>query len=348
MTHKYYDILGVSKNCSKEDLKKEYKKLAILHHPDKGGDSEKFKEIAQAYQVLNDDEQRAKYDQIGDEGFENGGMNNHYSNGFDPHSIFEQFFGGGANFHHPFFGGDDQNERMRKQRRRCRSVQHVIQMSNKDAFFGGNKVLKISIHKKCFKCMQECINCQGKGSVNIMQRMGPFTTMTTHPCHQCNGSGKIMKPQSECPTCKGKCDYLEEKIIDVQIPKGVEMGHQIKFEGYGEQPQSENDIPGDLVFEILVQPDPIFERQDLNLIYKTRINFKESVLGKVIKIPHYENEIVMNISDFGIIEPKINYIVPGKGMKTSTRTGDLLIQFTIDYPKKPFTEEQKIKLNDLL
>ena len=347
MTHKYYDLLGVSKDCSKEDLKRAYKKMAIQHHPDKGGDSEKFKEISQAYQVLNDDAQRAKYDQLGDEGFENGGMN---APSFDPHSIFEQFFGGGGGFN-PFFGGDlfeQMHRRQGNQRRKCRSVQHVFQLSNKEAYFGGHKTLKISIQKKCFKCSQECMNCQGKGMVNSMQRMGPFTTMATHPCHQCQGSGKVNKSNKDCSTCQGKCDYKEEKVIELHIPKGVEMGHQIKFEHLGEQPQSEGDVAGDLIFEIFVQPDPNFERQDLNLIYKTKITFKESILGKTITIPHYEKDILLDISEFGVIQPNFNYIVPNMGMKTDSKKGDLMVRFTIDYPTKSYSQTVKNQLKELL
>lgn len=345
MTHKLYDVLGVSSQCSKEELKKAYKKLAIQHHPDKGGDSERFKEISKAYQILSDDEQRARYDQIGDEGFEQGGMNGGPS--FDPHSIFEQFFGGGGGFH-PFFGGDPFESMRRSQRRKARNAQHVIQIGMREAYFGCQKTIKISLQKKCFQCCQECGNCQGRGMVQSMHRMGPFTTMSTQPCHSCHGTGKISKGRKECSVCKGQVDYKEDKHLEINIPMGVEMGHQIKFEGCGEQPISENDLPGDLIFEIFVQPDTRFERDGLNLIYKTKLSFKESILGKTITIPHYEKDIILNLEDFGVIEPHHPYLIPGKGMKTSQKPGDLIIKCTIDYPTKPYSKEIKEQLASLI
>jgi len=344
MTHKYYDILGVTKSSSKEEIKVAYKKLAMKNHPDKGGDPDKFKEISEAYQALSDDEKRSRYDQLGDDGYSQAGGG---GQDFDPNSIFEQFFGGGGGMggFHPFFGG---GARRAPARRKCRSVQHVIQVSNKDAYYGGNKVMKISLHKKCFKCLKECKNCQGSGAVNSMQRMGPFTTMVTNPCHICEGSGKIPQPNKECESCKGKCEYTEEKIIDIQIPRGVSMGHQVKFDGFGEQAQNEEDIPGDLIFEVFVQPDPIFERNNLDLIYKNKISFKESLVGKMITIPQYDQDIQMDVSEFGVIQPNYDYIIPGKGMKSGSKVGNLLVRFTIDYPVKHLTEDVKNTLKEIL
>lgn len=347
MGHKYYDVLNVSQGCSKEELKKAYKKLAFECHPDKGGDPEKFKEVAQAYEVLNDDDKRRQYDQLGDEGFQNG---NAAPQHMDPHSIFEQFFGGmGGGGFHPFFGESMfHGQNQRRSRRKCRTVQHVIQISNRDAFFGGHRTLKISIQKRCFKCMSDCKNCQGKGSIHGMQRVGPFTTMTTQACHICQGSGKVAEGKPSCMECKGRGEYTEEKIIDLQIPKGVAMGHQVVFDGFGEQPHLENDIPGDLIFEIFVQPDPMFERDGLDLIYKQKISFKDSIIGKKIQIPHYEEMLTVDVSEFGILQPNKNYLIPNKGMESNGKRGHLVLKFTIDYPTKPLSEDLKQKLEELL
>lgn len=342
MGHKFYDILGIPKNASKDDIKKAYKKMAVQHHPDKGGDPEQFKEISNAYQILSDDDKKNRYDQLGDEGFEN--IPDGMSGGIDPRSVFEQFFGG-----HPFFGGDPfMRAHHENVRRRARNVQHVIQISNQEAYFGLNKTLRISIQKKCFKCSINCHNCQGKGTVNTIQRMGPFTTMVTQPCHICNGTGKINKNNPDCPDCKGKGDYIEERIIELKIPMGVEMGHPIVFQGMGEQAQTENDIPGDLIFEIFVQPDSNFERNGLDLIYKTTLSFQESILGKNINIPHYSGVLSVNSSQFGIIQPNKDYIIHDKGMKTNQRTGHLIIRFSIQYPSQPLSEDAKNKLRPIL
>jgi len=347
MGHKFYDILGISKDASKEEIKKAYKKMAIQHHPDKGGDPDKFKEVARAYEVLSDDDKKRKYDQLGDEGFEqmsDMGM----SGGMDPNSIFEQFFGGGG--FNPFFGGDPfmRQQRPEQMRRKARNVQHVIQISNQDAYFGTQKVLKISIQKRCFKCLKTCENCQGRGQINSMQRMGPFTTMVTQPCHICQGTGKVSGNNASCSSCKGKGDYTEEKIIELKIPMGVEMGHNIVFNGLGEQPQLENDIAGDLVFEVFVQPDPNFERSGLDLIYKSSLTFQESILGKKIKIPHYDETFEIDLGEYGIIQPNKSYILQNKGMKTIHKKGNLILKFNITYPSSVLSQDLKNKLEPLL
>ena len=171
--------------------------------------------------------------------------------------------------------------------------------------------------------------------------------MVTQPCHICQGTGKVSGNNASCSSCKGKGDYIEEKIIELQIPKGVAMGHQIKFDGLGEQPHLENDLPGDLIFEIFVQPDPMFERDGLDLIYKQKISFKDSMIGKKIQIPHYEEMLTIDIAEFGIIQPNKNYLIPNKGMESNGKSGHLVLKFTIDYPTKPLSEEMKKQLENL-
>lgn len=342
MGHKLYDVLGISQNCSSDDIKKAYKKLAVQHHPDKGGDPDKFKEIANAYQILSDDEQRQKYDQLGDDLFNqtNGG-----GGGVDPSVIFEQFFGRGGGFDpfshlfgggHPFMGGGGQQGP-----RRCRNIQHAIQITNKDAYFGCEKHIKLTLHKKCLKCLESCNTCQGRGQISEMQRMGPFTSMMTRPCHVCKGTGNIPKGKASCNECKGKGEYGEEKRIDIKIPRGVETGHQVTITGCGEQAQQPGDITGDLILEVLVQLDQQFERRGLDLVHKCQINFKESILGKTIQIPHYEEPIQINLSDFGIIQPGKEYIIPNKGMVTDNSKGKLIIICQITYPTKVLNDNQK-------
>jgi len=340
MGHKLYDILGINRDCSIEDLKKAYKKLAIQHHPDKGGDPEKFKEISNAYQILSDENQRRKYDQLGDELFEQSG---NMPQQMDPSAIFEQLFG--RRGFDPFCdlfgmgGGFPQNQGQR----RCRNAQHAIQVSNREAYFGCEKHIKLSLHKKCLKCLEQCSTCQGQGQISEMQRMGPFTSMISRPCHVCRGSGSIAKGKSSCNECKGNGEYGEEKRIDIKIPMGVETGHQITITGCGEQPQQPGEIAGDLILEILVQLDQAFERRGLDLIHKCSITFKESIIGKTIRVPHYEEAFECNLSDFGIIQPGKEYVIQGKGMKTDKTKGKLIIVCNISYPSKLLTQSQKEK-----
>ena len=336
VTYNLYSLLGVSKDCSADDLKKAYRKLAIKYHPDKGGDENKFKEISEAYQVLSDNEKREMYNRVGDEGLKQG-LSNHQN--IDSRDIFEQFFGRGGNNSFPFgdmFGAGPNMRSHHQQtpsRQKCRNINHVIQISNKDAYFGINKTIKIKLAKKCMKCISTCNICQGSGKINQMQRMGPFTTISTTSCNNCNGSGQASVSNNNCSNCNGNINIYEERIIRIEIPIGVENGKKILIEGCGDQPQRSGDIPGDLIIEILINFDNIFERDKLDLIYKQKILFKESIIGKDISIPLYNETINMNISDFGIIQPNKKYIIKDKGMKTNKNTGDLFIVFDIKYPE---------------
>jgi len=347
MTHKLYDILEVNQNASSDEIKKAYRKLAVKHHPDKGGDEEKFKEISKAYEVLSDVDKRRTYDQLGDNGYEQ--MSTQGGGGFDANSIFEQFFGNSNPFDSMFNGGHPfMNQHNRTQRTKARNIRHVIQISNKDAYFGLSKTMKITINKTCFKCQTSCSNCQGKGVINSMHRMGPFTTMSSQPCHICSGSGKVTSKNNQCKQCIGKGSFNEERVVEINIPKGVETGYVVNFSGYGEQPTKVDDIAGDLQFEIFVNMDKSFEREKLDLIYKCDILFNDSILGKTIIIPHYDGNIEIDTGKYGVIQPNKTYKLPNRGMNTANKKGDLIIKFNVIYPKSVLSEEIKNKLRPIL
>jgi len=339
MGFKFYDILGVSKDASKEDIKKAYKKLAIQLHPDKGGDPEKFKELSEAYQVLSDDAQKDKYDQLGDEGFAaSGGDGPGGFHGMNPHDVFEQLFGrGGMPFHFDFGMGGMERHTKRKDHR------HVLKISLHDAYFGTNKTLKVSITKMCVKCKDTCYACQGKGAVTEMRRMGFFTQMMTRPCDSCQGSGFMAKGKPGCKECDGQGVYKEETKIDVQIPSNVATGHCIVFQGMGEQALSPNDIAGDLVFEILVMPHEHFQRQGNDLLYTVPITLAETMTGKMIKIPHFKEELLINTQELGIIQPQKQYVFKGFGMQG----GNLIVTFQVQYPSRKLSADDIEKLKSI-
>lgn len=337
-----YSILGVNKECSKDDLKKAYKKLAIKYHPDKGGDENKFKEVSEAYQILSDDEKREMYNNVGDEGLQQGLSNNTV----DPNDIFEQFFGGRGGFPFDIFGMNNMHNN-HNQRKKCRNIHHVISITNKEAYFGMEKTVKIKLSKKCMTCISTCNQCQGSGQINKMQRMGPFTTIATASCNKCSGSGKSFINNISCKKCNGKIDIQEEKIIKIEIPIGVETGNKIIIGECGEQPQTPNDIPGDLIFEILVKIDNNFERKGLDLIFKESISFKESIIGKNIIIPLYNEELNIDTSSFGIIQPNKEYIIENKGMKSLNKIGNLIILFEIKYPDKKLDKNIKDEFDNI-
>ena len=343
MGHKFYELLGVSQGCSPEELKKAYRKLAVQHHPDKGGDPEKFKEISHAYQILSDEEQRRRYDQLGDEGFAAGGGG--MPPGMDPMNIFEHLFGGGGG---PFgfggggpfgggpfgFGGGG-----RAGPKTCRHIQHAISIPMREAYFGCEKHIKITLHKKCFKCFETCSKCQGQGQITEMQRMGPFTNISTRACSHCSGSGLMSKAKSSCGDCGGSGEIKEEKRMDVTIPAGVESGWQKVFSGLGEQPQAPGDQPGNLIFEVIVQADPNFERRGNDYIHRVKISLVDSICGKVLGVPMFDGMLTVQTRDWGVVQPGKEYRI--KGSK-------VVVVFTVEYPEKKLSEEEAKVVREVL
>jgi DnaJ family protein A protein 2 len=345
MTHKFYDVLGIPKGSSKEDIKKAYKKMAIQMHPDKGGDPEKFKEVANAYQVLSDDDKRARYDQFGDEGFAENDGGGHGFHGVDPHAIFEQFFGGGGGF--PFGGmggfGFDVHPHHAGPPRKQDHV-HPFRITLEDAYKGVQKTLKVSLNKICSKCKEQCYACQGKGHVMDMRRMGFLTQMMQRACGTCNGAGFIAKGKSGCKECNGGGSFKEEHKIDLNLPAGVHHGHHCVFKGLGEQALSPGEVSGDLVFEVHVQNDPNFQRQGNDLIFTVPISLSETIVGKEVNVPHFSGAFSLNTSEFGVVQPNKPYVVKGKGMPG----GNLVILFHINYPSVKLTKEDRDKIKALL
>lgn len=346
MTFKYYDILGVSKDASKEELKKAYKKKAIQLHPDKGGDPEEFKALAEAYSVLSDDEQKERYDQLGDDAFkaaQSGGGGGDVFHGMNPQDLFEQFFGGGGMggmpFHFDFGMGMGGHRGPAKKK----DHHHVLKVSLQDAYFGVTKMLKVAITKLCTRCKEQCYGCQGRGSVTEMRRMGFLTQMMTRPCDACNGNAYVSKGKPGCSECSGQGTYREEKKLELVLPAGVSTGHRMVFQGMGDQAIGPNEVSGDLVFEVLVQPDPHFQRQGNDLIHTVSVTFAETMIGKTIKVPHFKEEITIELSDLGVIQPNKPYTVKGYGMQG----GNLILIFQIQYPSKKLSASDVEKLKEV-
>lgn len=346
MTHKLYEVLGVPKDASKEDIKRAFRKLAVQHHPDKGGDPEKFKEIAHAYEVLNDDQKRNEYDHLGDEGL---AMHQGGGAGFehmDPRHIFEQFFGGGSMFGGDMFGGMHSPQPSRVRRN---DHMHAIRLSLQEAYQGITKHMRICVSKTCMRCKETCPACQGRGNITDMRRMGFFTQVMTRPCDVCHGTGQKSRGREDCSECKGKATYQEEKRVEVVIPPGVHHGHQIRMDGLGEQPKMDGDIAGDLVLQVVVSSqDSHFRRNGDDLLHTISCTFAEAVIGKRVSIPHYGGAFDVDTSEYGIIQPDKTYIIPDKGMPMldGRGYGKLQLQFQVHYPQNKFTAEEKARLTE--
>jgi DnaJ-class molecular chaperone len=295
-----YEVLGLTRDATADDIKKAYRKLAREHHPDKGGDPEKFKKVQEAYEVLSDPEKRENFDRFGTTEAPPQGPN--------PNDIFAQMFGGA-------FGGP------RGPVRRA-DHNHELKITLEDAYRGLSRTFKVTLTKPCFACRKKCPHCHGRGSVQI--QMGPMAF--SQPCPSCGGQGG---GSSGCQECNFKTKKHEPLNLELKIPAGVEDGATLVAGGMGEQPQKPDEEPGDLVFHIKIQDHPELMRQGKDLIWSTRISFTDSVNGKVIQVPHFDGSIEVNTSDWGVLDPREDYVIPGKGFVPG---GKLRISFNVIYP----------------
>jgi DnaJ family protein A protein 2 len=339
---KLYDILGISPDSSPEQIKQAYKQNAMKYHPDKNKDNpeiaEKFKDISNAYNVLSDENERRKYDQLGDDNYNNGSndqMQGHQS----AQDLFEHLFnsgrmgnGFGHGFSHHFSFNNMQNE----MNKRCSDLEQQYNVTLEDVYFGINKNLKLTIKNYCKKCNKKCDNCQGSGTVNQIKNMGFITQMYQGPCNKCSSNGFVQKTNSNCSECKGKGTYDVEHNANLSIPKGFDNGMKTIFNNLGEQPKYPDQTPGNLIIQLNIQEHKIFTRKGNDIIYKNEITFIESIVGKDIEIPYFDEVIKLNINQYGIINPTKNYIIKNKGLPiyNTDKKGNIIMEFTIIYPKK--------------
>jgi len=299
-----YESLGIHKGASDDEIKKSYRKLAMKHHPDKGGDPEQFKKIQGAYDILSDPQKKQNLDQFGNV---DGPPQNPFA-GF-PSDIFSQMFGGVP----------------RGPVRRA-NHDHEIKISLEDAYRGLSKNLKISLGKWCMHCVSKCGNCRGSGSIHL--QMGPMVIQ--QPCPACQSQGTL---RAGCAACNGKKKTIEQVNLELKIHAGIEDGATLVGHGLGEQVHGANEEPGDILFHIRVQNHPELMRQGPDIVWQTKISFEDSVNGKKIQIPHFDGPIAIDTLDWGVLDPREDYIIPNKGF---LKGGRLRVQFNVIYPKGRF------------
>ncbi|KAG1354415.1 chaperone protein dnaJ A6 [Cocos nucifera] len=331
---KYYEILGVSKNASQDELKKAYRKAAIKNHPDKGGDPEKFKELAQAYEVLSDPEKREIYDQYGEdalkEGMGGGGGASH-----NPFDIFEQFFGGGA------FGGS--SSRGHRQRR-GEDVVHTLKVSLEDLYNGTSKKLSLSRNVLCAKCKGKgsksgvsgrCYGCQGTGVRTVTRQIGlGMIQQMQHACPDCRGTGEVISDKDKCPQCKGNKVTQEKKVLEVHVDKGMQHGEKIAFQG--EADEAPDTVTGDIIFILQQKEHPKFKRKYDDLFVEHTLNLTEALCGFQFALTHLDGRQLLIKSNPGeVIKPGQFKAVNDEGMPHHGRPfmkGRLYIQFNVEFP----------------
>ncbi|TYH09874.1 hypothetical protein ES288_A07G132500v1 [Gossypium darwinii] len=330
---RYYEILGVSKNASHDDLKKAYKKAAIKNHPDKGGDPEKFKELAQAYEVLSDPEKREIYDQYGEDALKEGmggGAAAH-----DPFDIFSSFFGGS-----PFGGASSRGRRQR----RGEDVVHPLKVSLEDLYLGTSKKLSLSRNVICSKCSgkgsksgasMQCPGCQGSGMKISVRHLGPsMIQQMQHPCSECKGTGETINDKDRCPQCKGEKVVQEKKVLEVIVEKGMQNGQKITFPG--EADEAPDTITGDIVFVLQQKDHPKFKRKGEDLFVEHTLALTEALCGFQFVVTHLDGRQLLIKSIPGeVVKPDSFKAINDEGMPLYQRSfikGKMYIHFTVEFP----------------
>ena len=298
----YYEILGVDKNASKDEIKSAFRKMARQWHPDinKAPEAEaKFKELGKAYETLMDDDKRATYDRYGEDGLNNAGFNTQgpFANGFgDLEEVFNSFFGGGFGG----FGGSRRQDPNAPQR--GDDLRLDIEIDFEDAVFGFSKEIKIDHLETCPTCKgtgakegskpQTCQTCGGRGSVQQTTRtvLGHFTQIVT--CPHCNGKGTIIS--NPCPDCKGKGLKDVEKKLEVKIPAGVDNGSKMRLSHEGDAGKN-GGVAGDLYIVIHVKPSKYYKRDGTNVITSLEINPAQAALGDIITIKTLDGDREVSI-----------------------------------------------------
>jgi len=342
----YYEILGLSKSASKDEIKKAYKKLAIKHHPDKGGDAEKFKELSEAYAVLSDENKRKQYDQFGHAGFDQRFSQEDIFRGADFSSIFDEIFGNsgfGGSIFESFFGSQRRRGEERGQDLSCE-----IEVSFEDAVKGVSREIKLPISEACKECkgsgaenndFLECKECHGAGQIRKDRRtlFGVFSSITQ--CEECNGRGKIVR--SRCKECKGSGIITEEKKMKVDIPAGIDNNNQIRLSGRGDV-NSLGRNPGDLYIIVKVKKHKNFVRDGYDIHIEIPISFYIAVIGGNVEIPILEGKSKLKIPS-GTKSGTV-FRLKGKGIKylNYDEYGDQYIKAIMEVPDKLNSNQREL------
>lgn len=337
----YYEVLGVSKSATDEEIKRSFRKLAKQYHPDvnkEPGAEEKFKEIGEAYAILSDPQKRAQYDQFGHQAFTNGaggaGFSGFNVNDIDLGSIFEDLFGGGFGF--GGFGGGSRRSSNRPQKGEDSLIR--IKLTFEEAVFGCKKSINLELNEECDKCSgkggfheQTCSTCGGRGRVISQQNslFGTFQTQTT--CLDCRGNGKSFK--ETCDECRGTGHVRSKKEIVITVPEGIDDGMQQRISGKGSA--GYNGGPnGDIYIEYSVGAHDIFERDEEDIYLEVPLTITEAVLGTKKEIPTLDGVVKLEVKAGTQNLDKVK--LKGKGIKrvNSSSKGDMYVVFNVIIPTK--------------
>ncbi|MEG9297225.1 molecular chaperone DnaJ [Mangrovibacillus sp. Mu-81] len=345
----YYEVLGVGKDASKDEMKKAYRKLSKKYHPDinKEADADqKFKEISEAYEVLSDDQKRAQYDRFGhtdpNQGF--GGGADFGGGGFGGfEDIFNTFFGG---------GGGGGRRRDPNAPRQGADLQYTMSLKFEEAVFGKETEIEIPKEEECDTChgtgakpgtkVDTCSHCKGAGQLNVEQNTPFGRIVNRRVCHYCNGTGKQIK--EKCSTCGGAGKVQKRRKINVKIPAGIDDGQQLRVTGQGE-PGVNGGPPGDLYVVFHVRSHEFFERNGDDIYCEMPVTFAQAALGDEIEVPTLHGKVKLKVP--AGTQTGTRFRMKGKGVPNvrGYGTGDQHIQVKVVTPAK-LTDKQKQLLRE--
>ncbi|MDD3129022.1 MAG: molecular chaperone DnaJ [Candidatus Izemoplasmatales bacterium] len=347
----YYEVLGVSKSASDDEIKKAYRKLAKKYHPDVSTEPNaeaKFKEVQEAYDVLSDQTKRGQYDQFGHQaangGFGGGGFGGAGFEGFDFGDIFSAFFGGGG----------QRTSRATNRPRKGSDIQRKMSITFEESIFGKTEKVKIPVYDECHVChglgaqskkdIKVCSQCGGSGTVIMEQQTLFGRTQTRATCPTCHGSGKEII--NKCPNCHGEGVEKITKEVEIRVPKGIETGQQIRLEGFGNK-GSNGGPNGDLYIVFEVKPSDKYVREGDDIIVNLPITFAQAALGAEIKVDTVYGPVMLNIPSGTQSESKFR--IKGKGAPNvrTKQLGDQHVIVTVVTPKNLSNQQKKI-FEDLL
>ena len=328
-----YDILGVGRDVSAEELKKAFRKLALQHHPDRKGSEEAFKEVSAAYAVLSDPEKRSRYDRFGEAGLQGGGM--------QAGSVEDLFSAVGAMFGGDLFGGRFE----RSGPEQGAHLQCEVEISLEEAALGATRAVTIERPEPCEACSgtgakkgtsaQTCPDCRGAGVIQSQQ--GFFLMRRT--CGRCRGAGEIVP--HPCPACRGRARIPAEKRLEVKIPAGVEDGMHVRLPAQGE-PGDRGGPRGDLYCTVHVREHPLFRRDGVHLLCQVPASFAQAALGASIEVPTLTGKATLEIPPG--TQPGEVLRLKGEGcpdLRTGRR-GDLHARIEVEVPKKLAKEQEDL------
>lgn len=347
----YYEVLGVSKGASDDEIKKAHRRLAKKYHPDLNKDNpdaaEKFKELNEAYEVLSDQDKRQKYDQFGFAGVDpnyGGGAGGFggFSDFGDLGDLFGSFFGGG-------FGGGRSSSARRNAPQRGESIRTSVMLSFEEAAFGCEKEITIERIESCEECggtgaskgtsPETCPNCRGTGTVTQTQRtpLGMFQTQAA--CPNCRGTGKIIK--KPCAKCGGAGRVRKSRTLKVNIPAGIDEGQSIQLRGQGNA--GANGGPsGDLLVTVSIRPHPVFTRDGSNVMVEIPISFTQAALGDTLQVPTIDGRVEYKVPEG--TQTGTVFRMKGKGIQNvnGRGRGDQYVRVNIEVPRNLSDKQKKL------